>query len=154
MTKEKNEDNVSRSGARDRFNRPRRAKAGDVSDLPNLKLAFDDKDGMYRYWANDDDKGRLHTLTQQRDYEFVEDEKGNKVQRRVGTKEDGSPLYAYLVEMPQEWRDEDKMAKEARLKEQEQSIIEGTDDKGAVGKEGRYIPTWAKNKIEHGKPLE
>lgn len=153
MSKEKQSDAIN-TRKDNRFNRPRRKQAGEVGDLPDLKLKYEKKPGMKRHWVNDDDRGRVHQLTREKDYEFVQDSKGNNVKRRVGTKEDGSTLYAYLVEEPQEWFNEDRAEKEALRKEQEQARIKGTDEKGTVGEDGRYVPTFMKNRIEHNAIIE
>ena len=69
-----------------------------------LKLAASGKVGETRRWSNDD--GDTIARRQELGYEFVSDtgvktdQPGSRIARRVGTQEDGSPLYAYLMETP------------------------------------------------------
>jgi hypothetical protein len=69
-------------------------------------------EGYHLHWINDS-PGRIHEA-QQSDYEFVKpsevgvEEKDNRVKRLVGTNEDGSALYAYLMKIRQDWYDEDQ----------------------------------------------
>ena len=67
------------------------------------------------YWCNDVE-GALEQA-QAGGYSFVtpkevgETRDGSQVKRLVGTKKDGSPLYAYLLKIPQEWHEEDNAQK-------------------------------------------
>ena len=63
--------------------------------------------------------GRIHDAGRA-GYEFVEEDddgRSVKVSRRVGTNEDGSAMIAYLMEIRQEFYDEDQAVKQSRLDE-------------------------------------
>src|SRR5688572_2935267 len=69
-------------------------------------------------WINDNDSGRIYDKTQRDTWDFltnveVSDDPRNatpgdeRISRRVGTKEDGSPLLTYLCVKPRKWFEED-----------------------------------------------
>ena len=63
------------------------------------------------------------------------------VSRIVGSHENGSPMSAYLMEIKQEWRDEDVAEKAKAAANIDEQIRGGTaDDGGEFGNEHRYIP--------------
>ena len=103
-------------------------------------------------WINDK-SGRLQAA-QEGGYTFVDDplakvgegsEDGRdsldtKISRVVGTKEDGSPLKAYLMVINKSLYDADQAEKNRHLDEIDASIRRGNVE-GEVGKDGRYIPS-------------
>jgi len=93
----------------DRPQRARRIPFG----VPQTKLGITlEVPGYYLYWCND--VGGNLEQAQAGGYEFVtprevgESRDGTQVKRLVGTHKDGSPLYAYLLKIKQEWHEEDK----------------------------------------------
>lgn len=93
----------------DRPQRPRRIPFG----VPHTKLSVNlNVPGYHLYWCNDTENQIADA--QAGGYEFVtpkeigEVREDSQVMRRVGTKKDGSPLYAYLLKIKQEWHEEDK----------------------------------------------
>lgn len=100
--------------------------------------------GWYVRWVNDD--GRELDWRLQSDYEFVEPqevglaaEKDSRVRRLVGVRENGDPLYAFLMKIRQEWRDEDEREEAEAQVRFERQIKSGTI--AAEGSEqARYIP--------------
>ncbi len=98
---------------------------------PQAKLTVPERRGFYRRWINDT-PGRL-LRAEQAGYSFVpdetqgEDEEGRKMAKSalVGTKEDGSPLYAFLMELPQELYDQDQKAKQKPLDEFDEALRRG-----------------------------
>lgn len=68
--------------------------------------------GYYLYWCND--TGNQIAEAQAGGFDFVspkeigEVREDSQVKRLVGNKKDGSPLYAYLLKIKQEWHEEDK----------------------------------------------
>ncbi len=79
---------------------------------PQTKLAVCmELPGYFLYWTNDQD-GKLEAA-QAGGYEFVTNKEigeardGTQVKRLVGSTKDGSPLYAYLMKIKQEWHQED-----------------------------------------------
>lgn len=93
----------------DRPQRPRRIPFG----VPKTKLGVNlSVPGHHLYWCNDIENQIEEA--QAGGYEFVtpkeigEVREDSQVRRLVGTKKDGSPLYAYLLKIKQEWHEEDK----------------------------------------------
>ena len=117
------------------------------------KLTAESREGYHRHWINDV-AGRLSQALAG-GYNFVHS-KGEKVgegqelssynlgtmtSRIVGNHENGAPMSAYLMEIKQEWRDED-MAEKAKADALIDEQIKGgaLDDGGEFGNEHRYIP--------------
>lgn len=78
-----------------------------------LKLEYPSREGYVRRWFND--RGNRIHAAQAAGYEFVEensDGRRMRVSRRVGTHEDGAPMNAYLMEIRQEFYDEDQAEKQ------------------------------------------
>lgn len=111
---------------------------------PQLKLSAPKRPGFVRRWVNDD--GARLQLAQDAGYAFAESEHpsgsnaepGTRVSRVVGSKEDGSPLKAYLMEQREEWYAEDQATKQAEIDKTEQQIKAGNIDGKSA--DGRYIP--------------
>lgn len=104
------------------------------------KLAYADREGYRRYWFNDE-PGRVHRA-REAGYDHVFDpiQKQN-VQRIVGRNESGGPLLAFLMEIPQEWFEED-MA-------QYQKIV---DEKEAAYKRGQVEALGGADSQAHFRP--
>ena len=135
--------------AEDKRDRKKRVPFG----VPRMKLKTDQVPGKVRRWINDDvDRlGSAH----EGGYEFVEhaqsgsagsaditirDGMDSRVSKVVGTKADGSPLRAYLMEIDEDWYKEDQEAKQSRVDKTEEALRRGTDETGTPGRDGRYIP--------------
>lgn len=126
--------------------RRRRAKRRPLG-VPVSKMEVPHRKGYVRRWINDKDN-RIR-LAQEAGYEFVTDvslssaaqvgDDGSKVNQVVGTKDDGTPLIAYLMEIPQDWHNEDQEAKMEAVDKTDEAIREGNVE-GHVGQDGRYIP--------------
>lgn len=109
--------------------------------VPRSKLAVANLiEGYHLHWINDT-AGRLHEALSG-DYEFVSpkevgiDDKEERVKQYVGTNEDGSPQFAYLMKIRQEWYEEDQAAIEAI-----QDSIDAQMRGGKLEDTGnRYIP--------------
>jgi hypothetical protein len=84
------------------------------------KLAYADRPGYHRHWFNDA-KNRINDALGA-GYEHVKDKEGKNVSHVVGTTEQGGPLTAFLMEIPQEWYDEDMAAQKAERDEKFASI--------------------------------
>lgn len=116
--------------------------------VPRMKMNAPQRPGYVRRWVNDD-VGRLDAA-QQGGYEFVTGEStseggatdgmGTKISRVVGSRDNGQPITAYLMEIKQEWYDEDQQAKNRKIDENEAAIKVGSDSQGKPGVDGRYIP--------------
>lgn len=79
------------------------------------------------YWFNDDDHGERIREAEEGGYEFVtadgysklgdtneKQEKGKKIRKLVGTHKSGSPMYAYLMAIKEEWYEEDQIKKQEK----------------------------------------
>jgi hypothetical protein len=131
---------------RTQSSRPRRGSIG----VPRLRLSVQfDIPGFHLCWQNDN--GGIENALDS-GYEFVtrgETELNNggveplnldmsdKIKQKVGTKEGGEPLYAYLMKIKQEWFEEDQNELAAMNKQVEDSIAGGNIN-GMVGQDGRY----------------
>lgn len=101
------------------------------------KLAYPIRPGFHRHWFNET-PGRLQEA-EMAGYKYVLDKEGLKVCRPVGVTDAGGALMAYLMEIPEEWFNEDMSAQQARVDEVDKAIRRG-DVEGKVGEEGRYVP--------------
>lgn len=89
------------------------------------KLAYPTREGYRRYWFNDD-PGRLQkALEAGYDHVFDPILKQN-VQRIVGRAESGGPLVAFLMEIPQEWFEDDMAAYQKIIDEKEAGYKRGS----------------------------
>ncbi len=100
------------------------------------RLSNDQRPGYYRRWINDV-PGRLERA-RRAGYEHVKDPKGEPVSTPAGTQEQGGGLRAYLMEMPNELRNEDLAAKSATVDEIDNAINRGKfkEQQG----DNRYVP--------------
>jgi hypothetical protein len=92
------------------------------------KLAYPPRPGYYRHWFNDE-PGRI-LGAEEAGYAHVKHDRGPKngqnVEAVVGRRESGHPQMAYLMEIPQEWRDDDTAAYEAKNASIEAAIKKGS----------------------------
>ncbi|MEJ0093818.1 MAG: hypothetical protein WDN46_10345 [Methylocella sp.] len=86
------------------------------------KLSYPVRPNYHRHVFNDED-GRLE-LAQEAGYTFVKKD-GNPIKRVVGTAKAGGPLFGYLMEIPQEWYDEDMRNAQKRVDETDTAIRRG-----------------------------
>jgi len=141
--------NAAHSETRERFDRSRRVPMGG----PDMKLEVQDTDDAYVYrWFND--KGSRVQKAQMASYEFAEDiahvgtgaedrnsDVGSHISQIVGTKEDGSPLRAYLMRIPRELYEEDQAAKQAPIDELEEQLFSGgMQENPNLGQGDSYVP--------------
>lgn len=112
------------------------------------KLAYEPRAGYHRHWFNDL-PGRI-VQAQEAGYSFVEDKEGKKVHRVVGVDAAGGPLEAYLMEIPEEWYQEDMSRNEEATRKLDESIRRG-NVAGEVGKDGRYVPASRGISIREGR---
>ncbi len=101
------------------------------------KLAYAPREGYYRRWFNDI-PGRVQKA-KDAGFEHVNDPLTGKPESRVvGVQEGGAALYAYLMETPQEWHDEDMADEQKKVDDMERSIKEGRVN--IKPGDNRYIP--------------
>lgn len=104
----------------------------------------------YEYrWANTE-PGRIETLTQQDDWEIVQDRDnkiktdvigdGSKVSIVAGAGESGAPVQAVLLRKLKKYQDEDRQAQQRRIDEQEAALKQGSTP-GGEGASGENFYT-------------
>ncbi len=100
------------------------------------KLARPEREGYYRRWINDI-PGRIQRALDA-GFTHVNDETGKPDKTVVGVQEGGQSLYAFFMETPQEWHDEDMAEEQRKVDEMERSIKEGRVN--IKPGDNRYIP--------------
>lgn len=114
----------------------RRRGARNVFGQHRQKLSYDARPGYHRHWFND--TGSRIGDAENGGYTKVNDKEGKPVSKIVGTQEGGERLVAYLMEIPQEWYDEDMAEQQASIDAKEELIKrrgrleENSDDRGYV----------------------
>ena len=101
------------------------------------KLAYEPRVGYHRHWFNDN-PGRIEQALEA-GYTHVEDKESKKVARVVGVNPAGGPLHGFLMEIPQEWYEED-MAQQAAVNAEREAAIRTGSIAGQPGKDGVYVP--------------
>lgn len=129
----------------------------------NIVKYLADNDLVGRF-INDTDNGRIYDKTQRDTWDFLTNEEvaddernvnpgSERIARRVGTKEDGSPLLSYLCVKPRKWYEADK---EKRNKPHEEMMAEIRDkplktsqsEDLSDDEEHAYIPREAKTRAK------
>ncbi len=116
--------------------RRRRSSTGGHS----LKLSAPVRPGYKRRWVNDD--GNRIADADELAYDFVHEagitssDPGTRISRLVGTKANGEPLRAYLMETPDELYAEGVAEKEARARQTDDAIAAGRDLDGQHQSDG------------------
>ncbi|MEM6682597.1 MAG: hypothetical protein AAF607_10170 [Pseudomonadota bacterium] len=113
---------------------PRRRRKPGATGGFKMKLQAEQRPGYVRYWGNDDGNGRIEHLAGDLAYDFVTEgnKDGSRVRQRVGTQANGEPLYAYLMETPEEDYALGEQEREARAREiddvlRQRKPVEGID---------------------------
>jgi hypothetical protein len=94
------------------------------------------REGETRRWVNDD--GNRIAECRELGYEFVSEkgiqtaDPGSRISRLVGTKADGKPLHAYLMETPNELFAEGQSEREAANRLIDEAITAGRDSTGRM----------------------
>lgn len=112
------------------------------------KLAYEQRAGYHRHWFNDD-PGRIHTALEA-GYTHVVNKEGKNVQRVVGVNPAGGALMGFLMEIPEEWFQEDMARGQELVAKMDQAIKSGAVA-GQPGQDGRYIPESRGIKITSGR---
>lgn len=113
----------------------RRRKRGSVGGFVS-KLDAPLREGETRRWVNDD--GNRIAEVRELGYEFVSEkgiqtaDPGSRVSRLVGTKANGEPLHAYLMETPDELFAQGQAEKEAANQLIDEAITAGRDSTGRM----------------------
>jgi hypothetical protein len=112
--------------------RRRRGKIGGFA----LKLSAPSREGHKRRWVNDD--GNRIAELGELGYDFVSETgiqtsgPGSHITRLVGTKANGEPLHAHLMETPDELYAEGESEKEAANRLIDEAITAGRDSTGRL----------------------
>jgi hypothetical protein len=113
----------------------RRRKRGSVGGF-HSKLDAPLRAGETRRWVNDD--GNRIAECRELGYEFVSEkgiqtaDPGSRISRLVGTKANGEPLHAYLMETPDELFAEGQSEREASCRLIDEAITAGRDSTGRM----------------------
>ena len=117
--------------------RRRRSSTGGHS----LKLSAPQREGYTRRWVNDDGNrlAEAHELAYDHVIEtgITSSDTGTRISRLVGTKANGEPLRAYLMETPTELYAEGVAEKEAHNRQIDDAIAAGRDSTGSMSQ----VPT-------------
>ncbi len=143
--------------------RRRRSPSANINGM-FLRLGVDPatKDKSYEYrWINDD-KGRLQSLTQQDDWDFVANHEASlddrnmnetetRIRRVVDKTASGEPMYAYWCRKYKPWYDEDQRTQTKLVEDSRKSMIrsmhDGSPGTAADDPQHTYIPAEAKHAI-------
>lgn len=112
--------------------RRRRASVGGHA----LKLQASTRPGYTRRWFNDD--GNRIADAEELGYDHVQDtgiqssDPGSRISRLVGTKANGEPLRAFLMETPDELYAEGLAEKEAYARQIDENLVAGRDSTGEL----------------------
>lgn len=134
------------AAARTRRKEAREAHANS-GGLQGQRLVAPQREGFKRRFVNDDNKGNIDKHLRL-GYYFLEETQigdeyiptsdlGKRKSQRVGTKEDGSELIGYLMEIPLEFYQETQNEKEARIVALESQVRQGNAEGGV---ENSYDP--------------
>lgn len=150
-TEAKKEQEVQKDEPKMRRRRKGSVGAGKEGKISSLKRYATDKN--YKYHVFNDDEYRIHQKTEEDDWDFVKDEKGQAIKKPVGTNPDGSVKYGILCKKRREWYDEDKAQAQEELDRTEKELLKGTNEQahGTLEADKTYIPVQdgkAENKIE------
>jgi len=102
------------------------------------KLAYPQRENFHRHWFNDE-AGRIDHAEECGWTHVVESTTGKNVVRIVGTTPTGTPLMAFLMEIPEEWYQDDMKVYQDEINEKEAAIKRGDSDR--KDGDGRYIPS-------------
>lgn len=100
------------------------------------KLAYPERPGFHRHWFNEV-PGRIDSALEA-GYTHVLNKEGIKVNQVVGVANSGQPLVAWLMELPQDWYEEDMKRQQQVVDEKDSAIRQGALD--AKPGDNRYIP--------------
>lgn len=118
--------------------------------------------GYQLRWFNDQD-GRIEAAVGRAWWDFVTQEEialsdgnkvlernsdvGNKVRMIVGTLDNGTPLYAYLLKIKKEWFEEDQQSSAKQIRDSEKEMVRnGGLNTDRIGE--KYLPDERKRALE------
>lgn len=98
------------------------------------RLSYPKRPGYHRHWFNDR-PGRI-ARAKEAGYDHVLDHNKRPVSRPVGTQEGGGPEVAFLMEIREDWWQQDKAAKQKQVDEIDAQIRRG--EVGTQEPDSRY----------------
>lgn len=102
----------------------------------HARLHYVSRVGYIRRWVNDK-PGRIMGA-ERGGYKHVKDNNGNPVKTHAGNHENGAGMSCYLMEIPEQWYQQDFAFKQESVDETDKAIYGGTF-KEEVG-DNRYVP--------------
>lgn len=144
---------VKQDVVRSEGDRPQRKQRGVFNGMRQKLQVMGEIKGYHLCWMNDTPGNIM--AAQEGGYEFVSDKdirmannnvvsrnnsEGTQIKVLVGTNEDNSPMFAYLMKIRNEYYEEDQ-ADIQSYNDKVDAQIKGGNIDGAVGKDGRYIPS-------------
>lgn len=112
------------------------------------------KPGYTHRWVNDTAEGERVKRFESRDWDIVKDTRiegageGTPVKRFTGKSENGAPVFAYLMEKPLEWHQEDQTRKNRPRRELEETMKRGpTPNTEGLAPNEAYVPAGHVNRI-------
>lgn len=108
------------------------------------KLNAEKREGYVPRWINDDGDRIAQALQGGwdfvlRDSKAATDDMGNRISRVVGSKSSGGQLTAYLMEIREDWYQQDQAEKSQKIKATE-SLIKRGELRQKIGTDGEYVP--------------
>ena len=101
------------------------------------KLAYPEREGFHRHWFSDK-PGRIDAAVAA-GYTHVIDKEGKRVARPVGVNDAGGAQIGFLMEIPEDWYQEDMERQFAENNKMEEAIKTGSVA-GKPGEDGLYVP--------------
>lgn len=101
------------------------------------KLAYEPRTGYHRHWFNDT-PGRIEQALNA-GYQHVDNKEGEKVKVVVGVNQAGGAMTGYLMEIPDEWYQEDMARGQEQVDQIDQAVRKGAVS-GKPGVDGVYVP--------------
>ncbi len=152
---------TSRETDREQANNPRKQRV--PLGTFRQKLNAEPREGYHRLWVNDYPEGHLVEALNA-GYEFVKsdvkigdygdilgNDLGSMRSTVVGVKPDGSPMRGYLMEIRQDWHEEDMAANVERAREIDEQIASGAagDQGNEYDLSNRYIPDGSDSPVKY-----
>lgn len=149
MTKEDESENERWARIKERRDAAKEARSNSGA-LGEQKLVAPTREGFYRRWINDDGNRLADKLN--KGYDFVRKgsagtenvfttDPGDRISQLVGLTKTNDPMRAYLMEIPEGWRNEDQEQREDRRRVQDEQLKRAAvgGNKG-IGSSNAYIP--------------
>lgn len=103
------------------------------------KLAYPERDGYHRHWFNDT-PGRVAAAQESGYTQVIDPATKQPVTRVVGVSPMGGPLQSYLLEIPQEWYDDD-MAELEKINASKEEALKRGPQPGSAQDAQAFYPT-------------